>query len=62
MLLAMLKALHHHTPMGHLVSIRGYDFDFHRTLSLKTEALVDSAVQYILQLLNHPVPPFRKGG
>jgi hydrogenase maturation protease len=54
MLLAMLKALHHHEPIGHLVSIRGYDFDFHRDLSRDTKVLVEPAVKYILQLLKSP--------
>jgi hydrogenase maturation protease len=51
MLLALLKALHHHEPIGHLVSIRGYDFDFHRDLSSDTEALVGPAVDRIIQLV-----------
>jgi hydrogenase maturation protease len=54
MLLAFLKALHHREPKGHLVSIRGYDFDFHRNLSLDTQALVEPAVNYILHLLKSP--------
>ncbi len=49
--LALLKALYHSEPSGHLVSIRGYDFDFHRDLSAETEALVGPAVEYILRLL-----------
>ena len=50
MLLALLKSLHHREPAGHIVSIRGYDFDFHRNLSADTEALVEKAVDHILQL------------
>lgn len=50
MLLALLKALHRREPAGHIVSIRGYDFDFHRRLSADTEALVEKAVDHILQL------------
>ncbi|MGA2330268.1 MAG: hydrogenase maturation protease [Syntrophales bacterium] len=49
MLLALLKSLHHREPAGHIVSIRGYDFDFHRSLSTDTEALVEKAVDHILQ-------------
>ena len=49
--LALLKALYHSEPSGHLVSIRGYDFDFHRDLSAETEALVGPAVEHILRLL-----------
>jgi hydrogenase maturation protease len=51
-LLALLKALYHLEPSGHLVSIRGYDFDFHRDLSVETEDLVGPAVEYILRLLD----------
>jgi hydrogenase maturation protease len=54
MLLALLKALHHREPVGHLVSIRGYDFDFHRNLSPDTQAFVEPAVNYILQFLKSP--------
>ncbi|NWF53559.1 MAG: hydrogenase maturation protease [Syntrophaceae bacterium] len=52
--LALLKALYHHEPAGHLVSLRGYDFDFHRDLSPETEALVKPAVEYIFKLINNP--------
>lgn len=51
MILALLKALYHREPSGHLVSIRGYDFDFHRNLSEATRILVEPAVEYILQSL-----------
>jgi hydrogenase maturation protease len=50
MLLALLKSLHHREPAGHIVSIRGHDFDFHRNLSVDTEALVEKAVDHILLL------------
>ncbi len=50
MLLALLKSLHHREPAGHIVSIRGYDFDFHRNLSADTVALVEKAVDHILLL------------
>jgi len=49
--LALLKPLYHHEPAGHLVSIRGYDFDFHRRISVETEGLVGPAVEYILRLV-----------
>ncbi len=49
MLLALLKSLYHREPAGHIVSIRGYDFDFHRSLSADTETLVEKAVDRILQ-------------
>jgi len=50
-LLALLKTLYRAEPAGHLVSIRGYDFDFHRNLSEKTGALVESAADRILRIL-----------
>ncbi len=50
-LLALLKALHHHEPSGHIVSVRGHDFDFHRDLSKSTHALVEPAAERILQIL-----------
>ncbi len=49
--LALLKALYHSEPSGHLVSIRGHDFDFHRDLSAETEALVGPAVEHLLRLI-----------
>ena len=49
--LALLKTLYRLEPAGHLVSIRGYDFDFHRDLSARTQAQVEPAVEYILRLL-----------
>jgi hydrogenase maturation protease len=52
-MLALLKLIHQKEPVGHLVSIRGCDFDFHRDLSADTKALVDPAVEYILQSLIH---------
>jgi len=51
MLLALLKSIYQREPAGHLVSIRGYNFDFHRDLSADTKSLVDPAVEYILQSL-----------
>ena len=50
-LLSFLKTLHHHEPAGHIVSIRGYDFDFHRNLSTNPRALVEPAVERIFQIL-----------
>ena len=49
--LALLKTLYRLEPAGHLVSLRGHDFDFHRDLSAETEALVGPAVEHILRLL-----------
>lgn len=50
MLLALLKILYQQEPEGHIVSIRGYDFDFHPTLSPATSRLIDEAVDRIEQL------------
>lgn len=51
MLLALPQALHHLQPCAHVVSIRGHDFDFHRSLSAPTAEVVGSAVEHIRQLL-----------
>jgi len=48
MLLALLKALYGREPAACLVSVRGYDFDFHRCLSPQTEALVEAAAVRIV--------------
>ncbi len=49
-LLALLKSILHREPAGHIVSIRGYNFDFHRNISADTGALVEQAVDHILIL------------
>jgi len=54
MLLALLKGIYHHEPAAYLVSIRGREFDFRRGLSARVEALVQPAVECILQLLAQP--------
>jgi hydrogenase maturation protease len=54
MLLALLKAIHGLQPAGYLVSARGRDFDFHQRLSAETEALVEPAVELILQMITPP--------
>jgi len=51
-LLAFFKALHGRDMEGHLVSIFGRDFDFHRGLSPKTGSLVEAAVDRIQSLLD----------
>jgi hydrogenase maturation protease len=51
MLLALLKALHHTEPHGLLISIRGHQFDFERSLTPATERLIAPAVDEILGLL-----------
>lgn len=50
-LLALLKALYGKEPDARLVSVRGYDFDFHRGLSGKTREISGRAVAYIRQWL-----------
>ena len=50
-LLAFFKALNGRDLEGHLVSIRGLNFDFHRDLSMETHTLVEPAVERILALL-----------
>lgn len=50
-LLAFFKALNGRDLDGHLVSIRGLNFDFHRDLSIETLTLVEPAVERILALL-----------
>ena len=50
-LLAFIKALYNKEPAGHLISIRGYDFDFKRMISHDTRALIPAAVENILKLL-----------
>jgi hydrogenase maturation protease len=57
MLLALIKAVYQRELIGHLVSIRGYDFGFHRNLSAGTRALMGQAVGDILQWLNGDVHP-----
>ena len=50
-LLALVKAIYGKAPAGQLVSVRGYDFDFHRGLSPATEALAQRAVDWIVRSL-----------
>ena len=51
-LLAFLHTLYRHEPECHLVSVRGYDFDFKRSLSPKVSANIKPAVEKIIQLIN----------
>lgn len=51
MLLALVQMLYQREPVGYIVSIRGHTFDFRRGLSAASEALVEPAVEQILQLL-----------
>jgi Ni,Fe-hydrogenase maturation factor len=54
-LLAFFKALNGRDLEGHLVSIRGRDFDFHRDLSVEAITLVEPAVDRILDLLGRGI-------
>lgn len=54
MLLALAGVLHGKAPRGHLVSVRGIDFDFHRGLSPECAILVAPAVEKILDLTGSP--------
>jgi hydrogenase maturation protease len=54
-LLAFFKALNGRDLEGHLVSIRGRDFDFHRDLSVEAVTLVEPAVDRILDLLGRGI-------
>lgn len=49
--LAVVQLLADRTPKGHIVSLRGHDFDFRRGLSPATEQLVGPAVERIIELL-----------
>jgi hydrogenase maturation protease len=54
MFLALLAALYGARPDGMIVSIRGHQFDFARALSAATQALVEPAVELIVQRLVNP--------
>ncbi|SEM18506.1 hydrogenase maturation protease [Syntrophus gentianae] len=58
-LLAFFKALRGRDMEGHLISILGCNFDFHRNLSPGTLSLVEGAVNRIVDLLDEDVlsPP-----
>lgn len=50
-LLAFLQVLYNQEPAGHIVSLRGHNFDFKRMLSSGTRSLVPAAIEKILKLL-----------
>jgi hydrogenase maturation protease len=52
LLIAYLKAMYQCEPEAHLVSVRGYEFDFRRTLSCQVQAAVRPAVDIILRLMD----------
>jgi hydrogenase maturation protease len=45
--LSITKDLYHHEPQAYLLSVRGYSFEFDRSLSEKTQSLADKGVQII---------------
>jgi len=57
--LALIRALYDRNPAGHLLSLRGHDFDFSRNLSAATQCLVVPAVEEILKRLPHGRGPAR---
>jgi len=50
-LLAFLKTLYQHEPEAYLVSVCAHEFDFKRTFSPKTQALLGPACNKVMQLL-----------
>jgi Ni,Fe-hydrogenase maturation factor len=46
--LELAKAAFGHAPVGMVISVRGYQFGFERTLSAETAALADEAVEKIV--------------
>ncbi|MEW6441992.1 MAG: hydrogenase maturation protease [bacterium] len=50
--LALIRALYDRSPAGYLLSIRGHEFDFCRSLSAATERMVGPAVEKILGRLS----------
>ena len=52
--LALVEQMHHRTPRGVLISIRGYDFQFGEGLSEQTAAIVPEAVERVMALLGKP--------
>lgn len=52
MILALVDAIYDRRICGYLVSVLGCNFDFHHGLSPLTEALVESAVEKILELID----------
>ena len=49
-LLALYRTLYNQEIHGHIVSIRGHIFDFQRNLSDATDALIEPAVEKVLQI------------
>ncbi len=54
-LLSICQVLHGHCPQARLVSVRGYEFKFTRSLSSATKELVEPAAEQILEWLKSPL-------
>jgi hydrogenase maturation protease len=54
-LLSLCDVVHHKTPETILVSVRGYEFQFTRTLSSRTRILVNDAADLIIGWVRQPV-------
>ncbi len=46
--LELAKAAYGHAPLGMVISVRGYQFGFERSLSAQTSALADEAIEKII--------------
>jgi hydrogenase maturation protease len=53
-LLSLCQVLHQHTPETVLVSVRGYEFKFTRSLSADTQALIPVGADRIQEWMNRP--------
>jgi hydrogenase maturation protease len=51
-LLSFVETMYHKVPEAILVSVRGYDFNFMRSLSADTENLAEQAVDKIIEWLH----------
>jgi hydrogenase maturation protease len=54
-LLSFVDTLYHQVPKAILVSVRGYEFNFNRSLSKDTETLAKEASQWILDWINKKI-------
>ncbi len=54
-LLSLCDVIHHRFPDAILVSVRGYEFEFSRTLSNQTNLLVEDAVSLIVAWINQSI-------
>lgn len=52
-LLSLCEVIHHHTPEAVLISVRGYEFNFTRSLSSNTADLILPAVDTIFEWIDN---------